>query len=401
MERRQQQHTLTPLEKLPVTLFYEICKYLLVVDYDDRNFLQRADRPFLCRVRLNRGYALAVCSKRCNELFEDTARIFLTAHTPSTYFVPPLASSVFEASPSYLSRFYTVKGMEVRFRFESRCLIDMLQKSYMDQNFMCVNLEKRLLHQVNSVVEGPIVRNFAEDVLRSACVVACQRGLRCVGSLPNRTINPDPEVAKAFVSVLAKIVEVLKLLDKPMVDDFTRTDPLSLLYLANLKSSQPNLQKAEDALLHILSELNETSASSGLKYTTHFQQSVRLNAYRELFHLYLSTKRNNDAFTLLSDGRAVTKILDPVNIWTLTQLVAKYAKKLGLERALLFVKESAEYLNSILSPQTEFQWLNNVYEASKWYKYKHDCNILLRSLREQDQRQDRRRRNGLMEEQMH
>ena len=105
-----------------------------------------------------------------------------------------------------------------------------------------------------------------------------------------------------------------------------------------------------------------------------------LRACQELLELYIEQKRIDDAVCLLRRSREATKSLDPVHIWTLTKLVKHYCRVLGLDRATMFVSETMDEMNSVLSPESELQWNRNSYNPSKWLRYKQDCATWLRQL---------------------
>ncbi|CAB9516309.1 expressed unknown protein [Seminavis robusta] len=376
-ESKEAQIELSPIEQLPPSLFCEIAKYLVVVEYDDEN--EKCDprwRPFLCRVRLKRGYALAVCSRRCNELFEESAKNFVGFYLPKNYFLPHVP--IDEESSSHLARFYHIKGLEVKFRYASKCLQDFMGTTAVkERGRQNIQLETDLIRHAERVLSGPLVHNYACGVLLD-CTRACARSLH----VPNSgEIQPDPKVAEAAAVALDKIVTLRRLLAAAggcVGSHYARSPlyPLSLLYFAWLKATKPNYAKAEQALLELLRELADPAAPK-----TAIVQDTQLKAFRTLFRLYMKSRRLDDCFDLMQRARMETKGLDPVHIWTCTGIVADYASQLGLARSITFVSEAVDELNCVQLPSEELRWRTR-YNAADWHRYRQGCSTRLRELRD-------------------
>ena len=211
------------------------------------------------------------------------------------------------------------------------------------------------------------------------CIRACSKILHWTGTRPILLMRPDPVLAADAVPVLERIVSLVHLKEHLGFNlrRHKRIMPYWLIYLATTRSQPPNLQKAEESLMSLLDEFSSPILSNSMSTIL---SNHHLRACQELLELYIEQKRIDDAVCLLRRSREATKSLDPVHIWTLTKLVKHYCRVLGLDRATMFVSETMDEMNSVLSPESELQWNRNSYNPSKWLRYKQDCATWLRQL---------------------
>jgi hypothetical protein len=193
------------------------------------------------------------------------------------------------------------------------------------------------------------------------------RSLRCVGRLPTQShTSPSPTIAAAAIPVLDRLVFLLEQMQMTMRQTLVKA--LTLRYLANIKCIDPDPAKAENSLLRAIELLKPPE-----ELHSAVSQVWRLNAFRELFHVYLSTQRPDEALSLLRDAREATKSSDPQNVWQLTKLARENFSTLGLDRATAFALESVEHLRQVSSPTTKLFWRSQVSKSARWQQYTMDC----------------------------
>lgn len=385
----------SPLEQLPLDVFRLICEYVLLVEYGEEEEQVKPGKraPYILKVTLRRGYALAACSRKCHMLAEQVAEQFYNEGVPQLQF----SDDKGEEEDSFLRRFYVIKDAECKFRSNLRSLNGSLKRiEYGSRNG--VENERLLAEQALQIVYHPVVRSWWPQA-HQACMNACQIALR-FGERYRYSSNPrllrwaaessaglqhDARVKVTVEKVMDRIYRLIAALPASLSSRYYRSISIELLEILYVQSAA----SYEDSWLDITAanlcreRAIRLAIDRDLKGSA-WVQTVRFKMYWALIDYYRRTARIAESFDTVERAREDTQCLDPINLYTLASIAAKHAGEYGLDRSEDFV--AAARLKLEEAYPDDFCWLEPNSDSGFKHRllanYRRDCSAWLRSLEE-------------------